>query len=132
MELVADPAEAEEGKSVWVTTLPNGDRMQYKDNTAEELKPIMICLASDPETNQVSDSASYEVTLAPIVVGEEEYFLYINKLNHLLALMVLRRVQEDSTKLLIKNTSKWNYGENLILEWSLNNSEFKYGKIVLK
>ena len=53
VELVADPAEAEEGKSVWVTTLPNGDRMQYKDNTAEELKPIMICLASDPETNQV-------------------------------------------------------------------------------
>ena len=49
-----------------------------------------------------------------------------------LAFMVLRRVQEDSTKLLIKNTSKWNYGENLILEWSLNNSEFKYGKIVLK
>ena len=51
VEVVVD--EDEEKKSVWVTTLPNGDRMQYKDNTAKELKPIMICLASDPETNQV-------------------------------------------------------------------------------
>lgn len=52
--VVEAEVEEEEHKSVWVTTLPNGDRMQYKDNTAEELKPIMICLASDPETNQVS------------------------------------------------------------------------------
>lgn len=47
-----EEAKEDEKKSVWVTTLPNGDRMQYKDNTAEELKPIMICLASDPETGQ--------------------------------------------------------------------------------
>ena len=57
----------DEKKSVWVSTLPNGDRMQYKDNTAEELKPIMICLASDPETGQVCAFIFLDLGPGPIV-----------------------------------------------------------------
>ena len=43
----------DEEKSTWEMTYPSGERMKYTDGTTEELKPIMICLASDPETSQV-------------------------------------------------------------------------------
>ncbi|XP_067675915.1 sperm-associated antigen 17-like [Haliotis asinina] len=45
--------ESNSKKGTWVTTYPNGDRMAiHSDGTAEELKPVMICVASDPETRQ--------------------------------------------------------------------------------
>ncbi|XP_046333573.2 sperm-associated antigen 17-like isoform X4 [Haliotis rufescens] len=45
--------ESNSKKGTWVTTYPSGDRMAIRsDGTAEELKPVMICVASDPETRQ--------------------------------------------------------------------------------
>ncbi|XP_050391323.1 sperm-associated antigen 17 isoform X2 [Patella vulgata] len=42
-----------EEKAKWVTTYPNGERYSVRsDGTVEDLKPVMICLASDPETKQ--------------------------------------------------------------------------------
>lgn len=49
-----EPPEQEK-KGVWTTTYPSGEKIQYKENVeTEDLKPVMICVATDPETNQVS------------------------------------------------------------------------------
>ncbi|KAL3882261.1 hypothetical protein ACJMK2_028623 [Sinanodonta woodiana] len=45
--------EEDTSKGTWTITYPTGDRIMYKsDGSMEELKPIMISVASDPETNQ--------------------------------------------------------------------------------
>ncbi|XP_076077508.1 sperm-associated antigen 17-like isoform X7 [Mytilus galloprovincialis] len=47
-----EPPEQEK-KGVWTTTYPSGEKIQYKENVeTEDLKPVMICVATDPETNQ--------------------------------------------------------------------------------
>lgn len=53
------PEEEEEVEEVkvgtWVTTYPNGDKVAYKsDGTMDEMKAVMISVASDPQTSQVS------------------------------------------------------------------------------
>lgn len=46
--------EEGEKKSTWVMTYPSGERIKYVSGAEpEELKPIMVCQASDPETSQV-------------------------------------------------------------------------------
>lgn len=51
----ADAAdEATEVIGALITTYPNGDRVRLRsDGTTEEMKPVMISVASDPETKQV-------------------------------------------------------------------------------
>ncbi|XP_021376816.1 sperm-associated antigen 17-like isoform X5 [Mizuhopecten yessoensis] len=55
-EKIAEQApeeEAPEKKGMWVTTYPNGEKVACKgDNEMEELKSVMISLASDPQTSQ--------------------------------------------------------------------------------
>ncbi|ESO93308.1 hypothetical protein LOTGIDRAFT_232733 [Lottia gigantea] len=47
------PVDEEEKKCRWITTYPNGEKYSVRtDGTVEDLKPVMICLASDPETRQ--------------------------------------------------------------------------------
>ena len=49
-----EPEEEVEKPGMWVTTYPYGEKLQTKaDGSMEELKPVMICQASDPQTNQV-------------------------------------------------------------------------------
>ncbi|XP_041352537.1 sperm-associated antigen 17-like isoform X2 [Gigantopelta aegis] len=48
----AAPTE-EVDKGTWLTTYPNGEQLSVgSDGTVKELKPVMICVASDPETRQ--------------------------------------------------------------------------------
>jgi hypothetical protein len=48
-----ESARAEKG--AWTTTYPTGEKIMYKGSgEMEELKAVMISVASDPETNQVS------------------------------------------------------------------------------
>ncbi|XP_052284814.1 sperm-associated antigen 17-like isoform X3 [Dreissena polymorpha] len=52
-EVTEERVEEEEKKSTWVMTFPSGERVQYTTGAVpEELKPVMVCLASDPETSQ--------------------------------------------------------------------------------
>lgn len=45
-------------QGTWTITYPSGERMRYKtDAAAEELRSVMVCVASDPETTQVNISA---------------------------------------------------------------------------
>ncbi|KAL5004776.1 hypothetical protein ScPMuIL_018232 [Solemya velum] len=40
-------------QGTWTITYPSGERMRYKtDAAAEELRSVMVCVASDPETTQ--------------------------------------------------------------------------------
>lgn len=54
---VAPPQETSEDevkRGTWTVTYPNGERSRTNpDGTSEELKPVMICIASDPDTKQV-------------------------------------------------------------------------------
>ena len=54
---VPPPQEALEDevkRGTWTVTYPNGERCRTNpDGTSEELKPVMICIASDPDTKQV-------------------------------------------------------------------------------
>ena len=44
----------EEKVGIWTTTYPSGEKIQSKESVdTEELKSVMICVATDPETNQV-------------------------------------------------------------------------------
>lgn len=46
--------EDEVKRGTWTVTYPNGERCRTNpDGTSEELKPVMICIASDPDTKQV-------------------------------------------------------------------------------
>lgn len=49
------PESVDEKRGTWTTTYPTGEKIMYKGNgDMEELKAVMISVASDPETNQVS------------------------------------------------------------------------------
>jgi hypothetical protein len=53
-EKTEEVPEEQEKKGMWTTTYPSGEKIQYKENVeTEDLKPVMICVATDPETNQV-------------------------------------------------------------------------------
>ncbi|XP_078322368.1 sperm-associated antigen 17-like isoform X10 [Crassostrea virginica] len=47
------PESVDEKRGTWTTTYPTGEKIMYKGNgDMEELKAVMISVASDPETNQ--------------------------------------------------------------------------------
>ena len=56
-----DPSTAQQAaptdevdRGTWQVTYPNGEQLQVgSDGAMRELKPAMICVASDPETRQV-------------------------------------------------------------------------------
>ncbi|KAJ8314693.1 hypothetical protein KUTeg_006843 [Tegillarca granosa] len=71
---VDKPPEEEEDnkKGSWVTTYPNGEKVSYKgDGTMEELKSAMICLASDPETNQVGSTAEARIKIMTMATRDD-------------------------------------------------------------
>jgi len=44
----------EERRSTWTMTYPSGERVRFTTGQPpEDLKPVMVCQASDPETSQV-------------------------------------------------------------------------------
>ncbi|KAK3098986.1 hypothetical protein FSP39_024961, partial [Pinctada imbricata] len=48
-----EEVEEAEKPGMWVTTYPNGEKLQTKaDGAMEELKAVMVSVASDPQTNQ--------------------------------------------------------------------------------
>lgn len=54
-ETTEEPPVEEEKKSTWTMTYPSGERVKFAQGSEqEELKAVMICQASDPETSQVN------------------------------------------------------------------------------
>lgn len=52
-EVTEELPTEDEKKSTWVMTYPSGERVKYSQGTEpEELKSVMVCQASDPETSQ--------------------------------------------------------------------------------
>ena len=52
--LPQESLDEEEKRGTWTVTYPNGECYRTNPNgAAEELKPVMICVASDPDTKQV-------------------------------------------------------------------------------
>lgn len=62
------PESQDEERGSWTTTYPTGEKIMYKGNgDMEELKAVMISVASDPETNQVSCYISVQQALVQAI-----------------------------------------------------------------
>lgn len=60
---LALPDSTELKKGAWTVTYPNGERMKFvSDGNSEDMKPVMICVATDPDTKQVNCTLVHSLT----------------------------------------------------------------------